>query len=138
MKRIEVGLLVIRLVVGITFLLHGLAKFQNGLVNTSIYFESLGLPGILAYVVSYIELVGGAAMILGVGTQLVSVLFAFVMIGAIFTVKLSAGFMGNSTATGYEFNLLLLAVSVLLAINGSKLFSIDQLLFRDKEKTIHG
>ncbi|HWO98973.1 MAG TPA: DoxX family protein [Bacillus sp. (in: firmicutes)] len=118
----------LRVILGITFFLHGLSKFQGGITNIAGWFDSIGLPGFLAYAVAIIELAGGIAMILGIGTRLVAVLFAIVMIGAIFTVKISAGFMGNGQAAGYELDLLLLVLSIHFAVNGSRLWSLDSII----------
>ena len=75
---------------------------------------ALGLPGFLAYVVAIIELVGGIAMILGIGTRIVGALFTLVMIGAIVTVKIPVGFAGNGQMAGWELDLAFLAMSVVL------------------------
>ncbi|MBN6188956.1 DoxX family protein [Aneurinibacillus sp. BA2021] len=123
----EAGALILRLVLGFTFFMHGLAKFQMGLGNTAGFFESLGIPGFLGYVVAIIELVGGLAMIVGMGTRIAAVLFVFVMLGAIFTAKLAAGFMGNGQMAGYELDLALLAMSVSLALTGSRWYSLASL-----------
>nr|WP_315616965.1 DoxX family membrane protein [Alkalihalobacillus sp. MEB130] len=45
--KYEMGALLLRVVLGATFFLHGLAKFRGGLENTALFFESLGLPGFL-------------------------------------------------------------------------------------------
>ncbi|MFT9846706.1 DoxX family protein [Aneurinibacillus sp. REN35] len=127
----EIGAFILRLVLGLTLFIHGIAKFQTGLGNTAQFFESLGIPSFLGYIVAIIELVGGFAMLLGLGTRIVSTLFAFVMLGAIFTVKLAAGFMGNGQMAGYEFDLALLAMSVSLSLTGSQLYALDS-LFRKK------
>lgn len=138
--KYEGSSLLLRLILGITFFLHGLAKFQGGIGNIAGWFDSIGLPGFLAYAVAIIELAGGIAMMLGLGTRIVAVLFAIVMLGAIFTVKLSAGFMGNGQAAGYELDLLLLAMSIHFAVNGSRLWSVDSVLSKKTtdEKYISG
>ncbi|WP_332696134.1 DoxX family protein [Halalkalibacter lacteus] len=128
MKTSQIGLFIVRVVVGITFMLHGLDKFQTGIGNIAGWFDSVGLPGFLAYIIAVIELVGGIAMILGIGTRIVGGLFALVMVGAIVTVKLPAGFLG-----GFELDVILLAVSIQLAMSGSSIFSLDQVLTRSKE-----
>ncbi len=133
-NRYEIGALILRLVLGATFFLHGLAKFQGGIDNIAGWFGNIGLPSFLAYVIAIIELVGGIAMILGIGTRIVSVLFALVMLGAIVKVKIAAGFMGNGQMAGYELDLALMAMSVYLGMNGSRLLSLDNLLFRSGEK----
>lgn len=126
-KRKEIGSLLVRMVLGIIFLVHGFMKFDGGIENVVGFFSSVGLPGFLAYIVGAIELVGGILMILGVGTRVVAALFAFVMIGAIVSVKLVKGFVG-----GYEFDLALLAMSVHLVLSGSQLYAIESLW--DKKK----
>ncbi|CEH30343.1 oxidoreductase [Aneurinibacillus migulanus] len=127
-KQSEIGTLILRLVIGITFLIHGLDKFQSGIGNIAGWFESIGLPGFLAYIVATIETVGGIAVILGLGTRIVSFLFILVLAGAIITVKSAVGFTGNGQMAGYELDLALLAIAVHLAINGSSLYSVDALL----------
>ncbi|MGJ9384422.1 DoxX family protein [Salipaludibacillus sp. CF4.18] len=124
----EIGTLLLRVVLGIVFLAHGSDKFLGGIENTVGWFDSVGVPGFLAYVVATIELVGGIALILGIGTRIVSVLLALILIGAIIRVQLAVGFLG-----GYAYDLVLLIVSVHLLLNGSKLFSLGQLFFRGQE-----
>ena len=130
-NKYELGAFILRLVTGLTFLLHGLSKFQGGIENTVGFFSSVGIPGFLAYIVAIIELAGGALMILGLGTRVIGLLFAIVMLGAIFTVKLSAGFMGTDGGGGYEFDVTLLAMSLYLGLSGSRMLSLDG-LFRSK------
>ncbi|MDW0118306.1 DoxX family protein [Sporosarcina thermotolerans] len=133
-KKYELSLLILRVVLGLTFLLHGIAKFQMGLGNVAGWFESIGILGFLGYVVAVIELLGGIALILGVGTRIVSALIGIVLVGAIFTAKLSVGFVG-AEAAGYELDVALLAMAVVLVISGSQLFSLDNKLFgSDKDK----
>jgi putative oxidoreductase len=125
LNRNEMGNFLLRIMLGLVFLANGVVKFQGGIENTVGWFESIGIPGFLAYIVAIIELVGGIAIILGLGTKIVSVLFGFIMLGAIFTVKLSSGFLN-----GYVYDLVLLIISIHLVLNGSKLYSLDQLLFK--------
>ncbi|RBN43016.1 oxidoreductase, partial [Priestia megaterium] len=101
-KNVEIGSLIIRLVLGFTFLVHGFQKWQGGIENTVGFFDSLGIPGFMAYIVATIELVGGVLIILGLATRVVSALFVAVMLGAIFTAKLKSGFVG-----GFEFDIAL-------------------------------
>ena len=74
----EVGALILRVALGITFFIHGFVKFQGGIENQVGWFSSIGLPGFLAYVVAIIELVGGFALIIGLGTKVISVLLAII------------------------------------------------------------
>jgi len=121
--KYEMGAMLLRFVLGATFFLHGLAKFQGGLENTTLYFESVGLPGFSGHVVAWIELVGGVALMVGLATRFVSLLFAIIMIIAIIMVKGTLGYIN-----GFEFDFLLLVISISLMITGSNLFSIDSVL----------
>ena len=133
LKNYETGALILRVVLGITFFIHGLVKFQGGIENTVGWFASIGLPGVLAYVVAIIELVGGIALIIGLGSRIVSALLALLMAGATLKVKLAGGFLGTGQGAGYELDLALLAMAVFIAINGSKMFAVDQVVFKQKE-----
>lgn len=127
-QRYEWSLLVLRVIAGITFLVHGISKFQMGLDNVAGFFGSMGIPAFFAYLVTFLETFGGLALILGLGTRLFSALLGIIMIVAIFKVKLAGGFMGNGGA-GYELDLALLAMFVALMLSGSSLYSLDRALF---------
>lgn len=127
------GALVLRLVLGVTFLVHGLAKFQGGIGQVAGWFESMGIPGFLATVVAAIELVGGIALILGFGTRIASLFLSIILVVATFKVKWAAGFMGNGQMAGYELDLSLLAIAIYLALNGSSFLAVDS-LFGKKAK----
>ncbi len=103
-----------------------LVKFQGGIENTVGWFASIGLPGALAYAVAILELVGGIALIIGLGSRVISGLMALLMLGATLKVKLAGGFLGAGQGAGYELDLALMAMALVIAINGSKLFALDQ------------
>ncbi|WP_243291538.1 DoxX family protein [Bacillus sp. FJAT-47783] len=126
------GNVFVRVVLGLIFFIHGLSKFQGGLNNTAGFFDSIGIPGFMAYVVATIELIGGIALILGIGTRIVSLLFAVIMLGAIATVKLPAGLLGNGQMAGYELELALLSMSIYLVFANKYAFSIENKLFRSE------
>lgn len=129
----EIGTFILRVFLGITFFVHGLAKFQGGIENTAGFFDSLGLPPFTAYVVAIIELVGGLAMVLGLGTRVVAILFAVILAVATVKVKLAAGFLGNGQMAGYELDLALIVIAIYLSLAKKSLFALDHVLFRSKE-----
>ena len=129
MLKNEIGALILRVTLGAIFLIHGVVKFQGGIENTVGWFESLGLPGVTAYGIALLEIIGGILLIVGLATRLVSALFAILMIGATIKVKLAIGFLGNGQMAGYELDLAFLAIAVYLVISGSKLFSLSKLIF---------
>lgn len=122
----EIGAFILRVTLGALFLIHGVVKFQGGIENIAGWFSSIGLPGFMAYGVALLEIIGGIALIIGLGTRIVSSLFSLLMIGAIVKVKLSVGLLGNGQMAGYELDLGFLAMAVYLVISGSKFLSIDQ------------
>ena len=123
------ALALLRIVVGLTFLMHGYPKFQD-LAGTAGFFGFLGIPaaGLMAPLVATIETVGGALLIIGLGTRYVNVLQAIVMLMAILTFKLSVGFIapGDQPGTGYELDLLLLTSSLVMLCFGPGSPSIDK------------
>jgi putative oxidoreductase len=133
MNSQHIGALILRFALGLTFSIHGFVKFQGGIENTAGFFETLGLPGFSAYVVAFIELIGGIAMILGFGTKVVAALFAIIMAGAIFKVKLAAGFLGNEQGAGYELDFVLLAMSVFFIFDKPASFSLDSRIFQSND-----
>ncbi|MBC6309222.1 DoxX family protein [Listeria sp. FSL L7-1582] len=113
------GILIVRILLGGIMFLHGLQKFTDGIGGTVQFFDSLGIPGFMAYIVASIELVGGVALAFGVLVPYISVLIAGVLVGAIVTVKLSSGFLGGYE---YEFVLLVLSLVTLMTAPLKKIF----------------
>nr|WP_309101376.1 DoxX family protein [Fredinandcohnia onubensis] len=135
-QKNEVGALILRVTLGILLFIHGLVKFQGGIENTVGWFESINIPGFMAYGVALFEIIGGIALIIGFATRLVSVLAVLLMVGAIITAKLPVGLLGNGQMAGYELDLAFLAIAVYLAINGSKLLSLNRVLFNQNSNEI--
>lgn len=132
-NKFELSVVILRVVLGFTFFIHGLVKFQGGIENIVGWFSSIGLPGFLAYGVALIEVVGGLALVVGLFTRWVSILIALLMIGATLKVKLAVGFLGNGQMAGYELDLAFLAMAVSIAITGSKAYALDQLIFKGQK-----
>src|SRR5215216_4194619 len=118
-KLLMFGPLPIRILAGITFIAHGLPKFEN-ISGTQGFFGSVGLPPELAIPIGLLEVIGGTFLIVGVVTRIAPALFIIEMIGAIFLVKLPDGFVG-----GYELESLLIAISVSLLLTGPGRISIE-------------
>ncbi|MGI9253325.1 MAG: DoxX family protein [Thermomicrobiales bacterium] len=125
-----VGMLLLRLAVGIVLAAHGWQKFHDmGVSNVAGFFGSIGIPapGIMAWVVTLIELVGGVALILGLFTRIVTPLVAATMVVAILTVKKSIGLIG-AEGPGYELDLLILGAALALFFAGPGIISLDRFL----------
>jgi putative oxidoreductase len=125
----EIGALIVRVVLGLVFINHGLDKFQ-GLEGTAGFFTKLGIPGWMAYLVAGIELFGGILVLIGLGTRVVPILFTGIMVVAITIMPSERGFF-----TGNELHIGLIAMSALLVLNGSSLLSLDNKLQIGQKRT---
>ena len=95
--------LALRLGTGILFLAHGLLKvFVFTIPGTVGFFESLGLPGVAAYAVIFLEVFGGLALILGVAVRQISLLLVPVLLGAAWA-HAGNGWLFSNDGGGWEF-----------------------------------
>ncbi len=122
--------LILRVVTGLVFAMHGYQKLQGGLEGVTGFLTSLGFPAasMFAVILIAVELLGGIALILGAFTHLAAKLTSIVAAVALFTVHLGNGFFVNEG--GYEFILLLLASSLALMIMGPGKWSLDEKMHR--------
>jgi putative oxidoreductase len=118
-KLFAYGPLPIRILAGITFIIHGLPKLLN-IAGSEVFFGKMGLPPDLAMSIGLLEVIGGVALIVGILTRVASILFIIEMIGATIVAKLSKGFVG-----GYELDLLLMSISISLLLTGPGKASIE-------------
>ena len=119
------GLTVLRVAVGIVFLMHGWQKlFVFGISGTTGFFAHSGipLPHLSAIVVSLVEFLGGAALVLGAFTRAAAVLLAIDMTVAVLKVHLKNGFF---MPTGFEFAFSMWAANICLALTGGGAASVD-------------
>jgi putative oxidoreductase len=121
------GLLAIRVVLGVVFIAHGADKLGD-LAGTEQFFASLGIPAaaLMAPLVAFTEVVGGALLIVGLLTPLVGVALAIDMLVAFVTVHAGKGFFVADG--GYELVMLLGFASVGIAATGAGRLSLDAAL----------
>ncbi|MEC0225617.1 DoxX family protein [Paenibacillus alba] len=127
------GLLIIRLVIGLTFAAHGTQKVFGwfggyGPKGTGGFFESIGIkPGVLMAVLAGLaEIGGGLLFAAGLWTTLGAILIVLTMLIAIIKVHGKNGFW--VTSNGIEYNLILIAIAVGVALIGAGEYSIDALM----------
>jgi uncharacterized membrane protein YphA (DoxX/SURF4 family) len=124
--HVSVAALMLRLVIGFVFILHGYSKFgaaqrkQGGE-----WMKSMGLPSGLILFGAVVEFFGGLAILLGILTQIIAVLFALWMLS---TTWLRKAKMKNKFVGGYEVDVILLVASLALAALGAGALSINHLL----------
>jgi putative oxidoreductase len=121
------GLLLLRVIVGVTFLLHGLDKLGD-LSSAEQLFVSLGIPApsLMTPFVAVTEIVGGVLLIAGLATPLAGAALAIDMLIALLTAHLGHGFFARDG--GIELELLLGGASLGIALAGAGRFSLDALL----------
>lgn len=116
--------LVLRVSSGVLFLAHGLLKVNVFTIAGTVgYFESLGLPGLFAYLTILAELAGGAALILGVATRLVSLALIPVLLGATW-VHSGNGWLFSGEGGGWEFPLFWAVAQVAIALQGAGAYAL--------------
>jgi putative oxidoreductase len=119
------GIFALRLALGILFLAHaGLKIFVFTPAGTAQFFASLGLPGFLAYVTIGWELLGAAALILGVWPRLAALAMVPVILGTIVTVHGANGFWFNNPNGGWEYPAFWALTLVAVAALGDGAFTL--------------
>ncbi len=130
------GLLLLRLVVGLTFAAHGSQKLYGsfgggGPRGTAGFMKSLGFraPMLMGLMAGSAEFFGGLAFAMGLATPLAALAVITVMVNAVITVHVSKGFFNGNG--GYEFNLALATAAVAVAAIGPGRFSLDRAIHWD-------
>ena len=120
--------LTLRIALGAMFIAHALLKvFVFTLPGTVQFFESLGLPGSLAYVTFAAELVGGAMLVLGIGTRWVAALLIPVLLGAVW-VHAPNGWLFSAPKGGWEYPAFLSVAAFVQALLGDGAYALPSVL----------
>lgn len=121
----DLAALVLRVTMGVLFVLHGWMKYAIFTpAGTAAYFESIGLPGFLAYLTIAAEIVGGLALIAGLWTRWVSVALIPVMVGAGYFGHFASGFVFSNQGGGWEYPAFWTVALVVQALLGSGAFAL--------------
>jgi putative oxidoreductase len=137
----------LRLIIGYGFMAHGWAKLSRGPAGFARLLEQIGapLPEATAWVSTFVEILGGVAILTGAFVAVVSIPLIVMMVVAMFTVHLRYGFSAIDTIgliadgpqfgpPGIEVNLLYIGGLLALSLGGAGAFSIDRLLARRRRE----
>jgi len=122
--------LVLRVALGVMFIAHALLKYYVfTLPGTVQFFQSIGLPGALAYATFWAELVGGALILAGVHTRWVSAALIPVLLGATW-VHSGNGWLFTAQNGGWEYPAFLSFAAAAQALLGDGKYALSSLLGR--------
>jgi len=137
----------IRMILGVGFMVHGWAKWHRGPAAFAELLKQAHVPLPLAnaWLVTFLEIFGGLALLLGAFVAFVSIPLILSMLGAMFTVNIKFGFSAVNTIgitpqgpqlgpPGYEINLLYIAGLLALILGGAGPLSIDALRHRRRQR----
>jgi len=131
------GLMILRVVLGIAFVIHGWSKFSGGVDGVAGFFTSLNIPApsLVAYIVSIVELAGGALLIVGFLTQLASILLVLDMLGAILFAFLMRGqpLVANG-GISWEKEAVFAAAALCIALAGPGAWSVDDVMAENRTR----
>ena len=118
--------LILRVSMGIMFLLHGavLKLMTFTPAGTAQYFQSIGYPGFVGYLVIAGEIVGGLMLIAGFKVRLVSLAFVPLLLGAA-QQHVTNGWLFSAPGGGFEFPVFWAVVLVAQALLGSGAYGLD-------------
>ena len=120
---------IVRIVVGIMFLMHVMAKFRMGAgtVAANVFAKNGIEPALMwTYFIMLLEFTGGIGLILGLFTRFFAAALAIEMLVALLLVHLPRGY--SAGAGGYEYVLLIGAVCFAIAMRGGGPYSVDRLI----------
>lgn len=113
----QAGNALLRISLGIMFIAHGLILkyFTFTLAGTAQFFESIGLPGPLAYAVFLAETVGGVLLLINFRTRWVALGLIPVLLGAAW-VHIGNGWVFSNANGGWEYPVFLIVIAVVVAL----------------------
>lgn len=125
-KTAPYAALLLRVSLGLMFIAHAALKvFVFTPQGTVQFFQSVGLPGPLAYLTIAAEFIGGAALILGLGTRIVALALLPVLLGATW-VHAGNGWLFTNANGGWEYPAFLTAALIAQALLGGGAYALTR------------
>ncbi len=132
--------LILRVMMGLVMFPHGAQKLFGwfggfGFSGTMDFFtDKMGIPAVIAFLVIIGESLGMLALIAGFFTRFSAASLGVIMFGAIAMAHWEHGFFmnwfGNQAGEGYEYHLLVIAISAALTLSGGGKWSVDKIIFQ--------
>lgn len=125
-RNADMAAALLRVTSGGLFIAHALLKIIVFTpAGTAGYFESIGLPGALAYLTIFAELAGGLALIAGFKTRLVSLALIPVLLGAAWFGHGANGFFFSNANGGWEYPAFWAVTLLVQALLGAGAYAVD-------------
>jgi len=126
-RQIDLGIALLRISLGVMLIAHSvvLKYFVYSLPGTAQFFQSIGLPGPLAYVVFGIEAVTGIALVLGIGTRYAAAVVLPVLIGSVWA-HAGNGWVFSGTHGGWEYPLYLTVLAIVQILLGEGALALSR------------
>ena len=132
----DITLTISRLILGVIFFCHGAQKTLGwfggyGFSGTMGFFtHQMGIPAPLALFAIMAEFLGGIGLVLGLLTRIAAFGIAFEMLVAVLMIHIHFGLFMNWSGTqkgeGFEYHLIVLALTILFMVRGAGAFSLDR------------
>ena len=130
-KYSDYASVVLRIALAAVLIYHGYGKLFGGLVGTTTFFSNVGIPAasIMAVVVAVVEFFGGIAILTGLflrpAALLVAIQFTVIVLMKFLPTRLKVDSFGKA-----ELDIMVLAAALALLFMGSKILSLERMLFK--------
>ena len=133
----DVALLVLRILLGVVFIPHGMQKILGFSGAMQMFTTNLHIPWVFAFLAIMAEFLGSWGLITGLFTRVAAFGIAVNMVVAVYMLHWQNGFFmnwfGNQKGEGYEYHILVVAIALALMIKGGGKWSIDRSLTEKKK-----
>ncbi|MCG6871704.1 MAG: DoxX family protein [Gammaproteobacteria bacterium] len=134
-RNTDYAALILRLALGLMFLAHGILKVTVfTLPGTVGFFESVGFPGWMAYLVTYAEIGGGLLLITGLATRWVALALVPILLGAV-SVHWGAGWVFSNPNGGWEYPAFLAVATLVQSLLGGGAFALGS-AFGERSRSV--
>jgi len=126
-RQIDLGIALLRISFGVMLIAHSvvLKYFVYSLPGTAQFFQSIGLPGPLAYVVFAVEALAGIALVLGVGTRYAAAAVLPVLLGSVWA-HAGNGWVFSGANGGWEYPLYLTVLAIAQILLGEGALAVSR------------